>query len=152
MEAKSLFKPKMQIVSFHKIDDVDDFQFDNECPDNDNPNIAFTVWADGLFNPREFDGIELIKVSELRKQIKWLREQIDKGDGSEMTMCKENIIKRIDEAFSDLSTLPKAKELNSDYDASSKVCPRCELLYEFIADKELIVEFLQSLDKEGKPS
>ena len=40
------------------------------------------------------------KLEDLESAIKWLKSQIRKG--SEMTMCKENILKRIDDAFPDL--------------------------------------------------
>lgn len=113
MEAKPIFKPKMQIVSFHKIDDVDDFQFDNECPDNDNSNIAFTVWADGLFNPKDFDGVNLVKVSEIVKQIKWLKDRALHTCIAKPVINLDHFNELIDEAFSDLLTFPKEKETNS---------------------------------------
>ena len=40
----------------------------------------------------------------IESAIELLKEEIEKGDGSRITMCKENIIKRIDEAFPDLNT------------------------------------------------
>ncbi len=40
--------------------------------------------------------------NDLESAIEWLKGEIEKGDGSRITMCKENIIKRIDGAFPDL--------------------------------------------------
>ena len=107
MEAKPIFKPQMQIVSFHKVDEPDDYMFEHE-----DSHCLFTVWADGQFNPEEFDGIDMVKVFELTRQIMWLKDELRKNTDAKLRTSNyqvSDIIKLIDEAFSDLLTFPKGK-------------------------------------------
>ena len=54
----------MQRVSFHKVEDVDAHMFDHE-----EDNCLFSMWADGMFNPSDFDGVELIKIDDIKKLV-----------------------------------------------------------------------------------